>query len=392
MNSRGKDISSQTSWTLIHIITKLEIGGAQFATLDTLKKSALGFKDRILIAGPGGELDKEIKELHQGPTFFASCLKREIHPFMDLIAIFQIAGFLIKYKKMHPGTKVIVHTHCSKAGILGRLAAFLARSEIIVHTVHGYGYHQHPHRWLRPFFKFTERLCAQFTDAFSVDAQANKQQGAKEHLFSKAPVKVIYCGVNFDDFKGEVDPKIRDILNITPENRVVLHITNFKKQKNPMLFLEIAHKLSQHDPHLVFLVTGEGGLRDECETYATKHGFYKQMRFVGWRDDIPKLMRVSNLLLNTSSWEGLPQSFPQALLSGIPIVATHIDGASEIIVEQVNGSLCPPDSVNVFVKETLNWLSKEKIEPKQLTANIEPFLNTYTTQQIDELYLEIMRE
>ena len=130
----------------------------------------------------------------------------------------------------------------------------------------------------------------------------------------------------------------------------------------------------------------------ECEAYAKTHGFYEHIRFVGWRKDIPQLMRASNLLLNTSSWEGLPQSFPQALLSGIPIVATHIDGASEIIVEQVNGSLCPPDSVNVFVKETLNWLSKEKIEPKQLTANIEPFLNTYTTQQIDELYLEIMRE
>ena len=390
MKPLAKDIVPQASWALVHIITKMEIGGAQFATLDSLSKSALAFKDRILITGPGGRLDTKIREFHQGHTFFSSCLRKEIHPLMDLLAIFQIAGLLKKYKREHPKTKILVHTHCSKAGIIGRLAAFLARTELIIHTVHGYGYHRYPQRYLRPFFKFSERLCAQFTDAFSVDAKANKQQGVSDHLFSKAPVKVIYCGVNADAFGNGPAAKIREELNLGPDHHVVIHITNFKEQKNPKLFIKVAHRLCDLNPQIRFIVTGEDSLRSECEAYAKAHGFYEHIRFVGWRKDIPQLMRASNMLLNTSSWEGLPQAFPQALLSGIPIVATHIDGASEIIRDQVNGSLCPPGEVDSLVQETLSWLSKGKLDKKDLVKNIEPFLNTYTTQQIDELYLEMM--
>ena len=90
MTPSKKMQSNSCPWVLVHIITKLEIGGAQFATLDTLEKSAIPFKERILLCGPGGDLDQIARDLSNTETVFISSLQNTINPLQDCFALFKI--------------------------------------------------------------------------------------------------------------------------------------------------------------------------------------------------------------------------------------------------------------------------------------------------------------
>jgi len=383
------------NWLLVHIITKLEVGGAQFATLDTINHFSHNFGKCLLLSGPGGTLDKNIKDLCQAENRFVDSLGRAVNPFKDAKAFIEITNILKRYKKAHPEKKILVHTHCSKAGVIGRSAAACAGADAIVHTVHGYGYHRHPKWWLRPIFKAAERICAEFTHGFTVDSHANMLQGKKDDLFTNSPVEIIYCGVPFDKFHRQTEARTSnflDELDIPARHKIVIHLTNFKEQKNPRLFMHVAQNILRKNSDLTFLVSGDGPLRDECVEFSKVNGFAANMRFLGWRNDVPKLLQHSHLLLNTSSWEGLPQAFPQALLSGVPIVASDVDGAKEIIIPKTNGSLCPPSDTELFVKESLFWLADNAPSIDAAKEDIQHFSSQYTTSQLGQFYNEIIKK
>ena len=111
MNETQQEVLDLNSWVLVHIITKLEIGGAQFATFDALNHASLNFKDRLLLSGAGGALDRDLKKLCLTENRFIESLDREVNPINDLKAFLQITKLLWRYKKTHPERKLLVHTH-----------------------------------------------------------------------------------------------------------------------------------------------------------------------------------------------------------------------------------------------------------------------------------------
>ena len=199
-----------------HVITILELGGAQDNTLYTVSHMKPPFA-ASLVCGPGGILDEDVTRLGIKVRFVPS-LVRAVRPARDLAALRALVRI---FREERPD---IVHTHSSKAGILGRLAARRARVPRVVHTIHGYGFHAAQPRWQYRTFLGLERLAARFTDRFIAVSRANLEQGLALGLFTPEKVSLIRSGIalrEFDDamrtlidqwqHRGQVDERLAQV-------------------------------------------------------------------------------------------------------------------------------------------------------------------------------------
>ena len=159
----------------------------------------------------------------------------------------------------------------------------------------------------------------------------------------RAPGENVFCSVAFSDRTREASSRraeeVRADLNIAPGSPVVLGVSCLKPQKDPLAFVEVAKRVINQRPDSVFLLAGDGELRGEVESRIRQAGLERACRLLGWRRDIPDLLAASTVVAHTSRWEGLPQTFPQAMAAARPIVATDVDGAREAITHQENGLL-----------------------------------------------------
>ena len=191
--------------TVCHVITKLELGGAQEVAL-----YAVSHLDRkkfrpVLIAGPGGFLTEEARRLPGVQTIIVPSLGRQIHAISDLFALFHL---IILFRRLCPA---IVHTHSSKAGILGRWAAWLARVPVIIHTVHGFGITPAQPVWLRRILIMLERMTGWITTHWITVAQIDAQTGRQWQLFD-SNVSVIRPGIDPRPFQQPLEPSVRNNL------------------------------------------------------------------------------------------------------------------------------------------------------------------------------------
>jgi len=341
-------------WCVVHIVTRLDLGGAQLATLFEVEHSTFGSAPRYLLSGAGGLLDGETNQLSNVEHIVVSNLVREINLRRDLKAIFEIVGIL---RGLHKGKHLLVHTHSSKAGILGRIAAFFAGADLIVHSIHGFGHPHHGSKITRAFMWLAEYLTARITDGFTADSLANIQQAKREHLLGRAPSQVVYCGIDVDAFtrpQHARDTTLRS-LNVPVDSQVVINISCLKPQKNPVAYLQIAFLLNKSHPKAKFLLVGDGELRSELEDLIADMGLEETVLMLGWRRDISDLLHASDVFVLTSLWEGLPQTFFQAMAAGLPLVATAVDGTPEAITSGYNGYLFAPEDT-VGMASAINLL------------------------------------
>ena len=349
-------------WALVHVITKLELGGAQLATLKEVTRSQLPWKKRYLVYGGGGILDAEAEALPDVQCLEVSNLIRDLSPRKDIAALTELVRI---FRDIGKDGKFLVHTHSSKAGILGRVAARLAGADRVIHSIHGFGHSHHPNAIVRKDLWGAEKVASYCTDGFTGDSSANLVQGKEQCLIGKTPHGVVYCGVDTEEFRF-VDPDdghlqtLREDLSIARESHIILNISCLKPQKDPLTYVEVAERVLKEHPNTVFLLAGDGELRGELEATIEKLGIESSVRLLGWRRDIPSLLALSDIMVLTSLWEGLPQSFGQAMATGTPIVATRVDGAPEAIVEGVNGLLYDTKDVDGLSSGISRLLGDEK--------------------------------
>lgn len=337
---------------LLYIITKLELGGAQkqlLSLIGGLDKDK--FRVFLLTAGKGLLLPDALRI--DGLTVKKSgYLERPINPLKDLLALIEIYRF-IKYNNIG-----IVHTHSSKAGILGRLAGRLAGARIIIHTVHGWSFNGYQPALMRAFYLWLERLAARFTDKLIVVSNYDKEKGLDNRIASRNKYALIRYGIDYSQF----DIKGRDIkkeLGIRQDEPVAGMIACFKPQKSPQDFIKLASLIREGLPNAKFLLIGDGELRMEIETLINKLNLKESVILTGWRMDIPEILSTLDVFVLTSLWEGLPISALEAMASAKPVVATDTGGIAEAVTNGKTGFLFPPRNVDRLAKE-LAVLLKDK--------------------------------
>lgn len=344
---------------VLHLITKLEFGGAQQNTLYTVGHLNPQQFEIILAGGPGGFLDKEALLLprHAG-IFWLRYLKRPIRPWWDILALLELWLLLVKLKPH------IIHTHSSKAGIIGRWAAKLAGIPVIIHTYHGFGFHEHQNPIVRLVLAFIEKLSAKITTQLVYVSRSNMAYAQKWKIQAHNPPVLIRSGVDLnylDRLTTALRRQKRQELNIAPEAIVVTTIGNLKPQKNPLDFLAVARDLENQAPQAVFLFVGGTESSSSLAPLFTNEKTPKNLRFLGWRQDAREILNASDIFVLTSLWEGLPRSLVEALRLGLASCAYAADGIAEIIRHGENGLLAAPGCRRELSRQLLSLITDAKL-------------------------------
>jgi len=340
---------------VLQIITRLIVGGAQEHTMLT---AALLDPDRYavdIVSGPQtgseGSLIEEVRA-HGIPLTIEPALVREVNPLKDLQALFRLTCFIRR------GRYTIVHTNSSKAGILGRWAARLAGTPVIVHTVHGWGHHERQHPLVRRFYILLERATARITDKLIVVSPRNTEKGLADGIGTPEKYITIRSGIELDRFLKPTRPReaVREELGIPPDVPVVGTVTRLSPQKAPLDFVDAAAHVAARRPDVHFVIVGDGPLRAEMEAAIAVRSLTDRVHLTGLRRDVPDLMHSFDVFALTSLWEGLPRVLPQAMTTGLPIVATAVDGNAEAVTDGVNGFLTPPGDPQAMAAALLRLL------------------------------------
>ncbi len=379
----------------VHIITKMELGGAQQNTLFTVTHLQDDEFQPYLLAGPGGEL---FEEARAAPRFhLVPDLIREVRPLSDARALLQIRNLLKKIKAEEPAdAPLIVHTHSSKAGILGRLAAAGTGLPIIIHSIHGYGFHDRQAAPVRWFYILLERLISRCTTFFIAVAQANIEKGIRLKLFDRQRVRRIRSGIHIDEFARSAVPRaeLRRQLGIAPDCPLVIMVACLKPQKAPLDFVRVCSRIAARVPRTRFLLAGDGQLRSALEREVRAAGLSETFQLLGWRQDIASLLHASDLLVLTSLWEGLPRVIPQAMSAGLPVVVTRVDGSPEAVKENESGFVLEPGDIGGIAEKAIYLLEnpeKAREMGRAGRARVGEFdIFTMVAEQ-EELYREQLR-
>lgn len=327
--------------TIVHAITRLENGGAQRHALHIVENLPKD-KFRVVLAyGPGGYLDPVAHTLPEVELWPIAALQRSLKPTADLSALWQ---FRSKLKELR-GSPIIVQTHSSKVGVLGRLGASFSGVKARIHTVHGFGFHAGSSAFSQRLLKHVEKRSARFSDWNLCVSEHDLRFGVRHGLLQEDNSSIIHAGVDLDAHAP--DPKkglsLRTELGIEPNARVISTIACLKPQKAPLDFVRCARRIHELLPDVHFIYVGDGELKSALLEEVESVGRLRdKFHFLGWTERINHVLSASNLFLLLSLWEGLPRALIEARAAGLPCVATRICGNPEAVVDGVNGLLVPP--------------------------------------------------
>lgn len=336
---------------ILHIITKLELGGAQKNTIFTVEH--LQQKCRTdLLCGSGGMLDDCAKKKITN-IYFIKELIREINIVKDIKAFFKIFNYIKK------NNFNIVHTHSSKAGILGRTAAKLAGVKIIIHTVHGWSFNDTQKFYIKYLYIILEKIVSLFTNKIISVSKECIKYGIKYGIGDISKYELIHSGVDYNEII-ELSNKNSEFLNFKNKfflnsNEILIgSISCFKPQKNLIDILNIAKIVVNQIPDIKFIIVGDGVQRKYFENKIIEYNLSDKVILTGWLQNPYILLKQFKLFLLTSLWEGLPRVFIESIILEIPILTYHIQGATEVIINNVTGY--------IFEKYDFEQMSEKIIE------------------------------
>jgi glycosyltransferase involved in cell wall biosynthesis len=378
-----------------HIITRLILGGAQENTLLTVEDQQRDYGDRVvLITGPGlgpeGSLEDRARQngvdLRLIPEF-----RRNLHPARDWSSYRQLVRLL---KELKPD---LVHTHASKAGILGRWAA-AAVGIPAVHTIHGASFHvgQHPlAHWL---YRQLEWHAARSTRKFICVADAMTDQYVAAGIAPRDRFVTISSGFDVTPFLVPPRPpqEVRRQWGLKETDVVIGKVARLFHLKGHQQLLAAAPAVVQACPNVKFLWVGDGILRGEFEQEIARLGLTDHFVLTGLvpPHEVAMLLHAMDMVVHTSLWEGLARVLPQALIAGKPVISYDIDGAREVVLPRQTGLLVPSGSVEPLAEAMIELATHPEWRIAWGAAGRERFTEQFRhqrmTEQIRRVYADVL--
>ena len=381
-----------------HIITRLILGGAQENTLYT----AIGQHrdprfDVTLFVGvdEAGEGDLFAQAKAAGiKLVVVPTLVRPIRPTADAAAYRQLRRLL------SDGRFDVVHTHSSKAGILGRMAARSARIPVVVHTLHSLVFHEYQSAWKNALYIWVKRRCAPMADVL-ISVNQQTARGALARGIGRPNQHItIFSGMDLDNFLGVqasmTVPEAKIRARIAPDALVVGKIARFFPLKGHEQFLASAKEIARLEPRVTFLLVGDGPLRSEFEAEANRAGLGARIVYAGRvaPEDVPALIHAMDVVVHTSLREGIARVLPQAGAVGKPVVTFRLDGAPEVIGDGVSGFLVPPLDTASLARRVVELLRDPETRHRFGAAGrafaTEHFALETMVERINTVYLDVL--
>lgn len=372
---------------ILHLITRLAVGGAQDNTFISVAK---GDRQRFTIhlashpEGAWRERALAIADVfHPLPN-----LVNPINPLLDAQALGAIVG-LLRQEKYD-----LIHTHSSKAGILGRIAAKIVGVPV-VHTIHGFSFHDFMPWWQRQIYINLEKAMQPLTDFTVTVSELNRQQGASLGILDLSKSQTVYSGIDFNKLDIPTDIEAMKVaLGIPPGWRSILMVGRLDPQKAPQYLIAAFAQVLEYCPQTILLLVGEGEQQSQLEAQAAELGIASQVKFLGFREDIPAILQTADIFALSSLWEGLGRAMTEAMLLAKPVVVPDIYGIPEIVHHQETGLLFPPKDVPqlakhlVFLLQNPTKAAQLGNQARQLTRGL--FDAKIMVEQLENIYTKLL--
>jgi glycosyltransferase involved in cell wall biosynthesis len=379
---------------LLHVITRLDPGGSAENTLLSVALADRRHYAVDLAFGPTRDLG--------GPTAKAArtCagrwveiprLVRHISPLADMRAVWDL------WQLMRQGKYHLVHTHTSKAGVVGRLAAFLARVPAVVHTSHGHVFYGYYGPALSRFFVWVEKAAAHLADRIvaltAVDAAEHVDLG----VASPAKFTVVHSGVDFTPLEQECGSAeaCRRQLGLDPQGPVVGTVGRLTAIKAQDDLLIAFSQVLQQVPQANLLIVGDGEERGRLEDLACRLGLQERTVFVGWRDDLARVLHAMDIFAFPSLNEGMGKALVEAMYCGVAPVATRVGGVPELVEDGRQGLLVPPSRPDLLAQAITRLLGDKPLRlrlGKAARDKAAGYGAETMIQRLEALYETVLRE
>lgn len=380
---------------VVHYITRLIVGGAQENTLSTVEDQHHLFGDRVtLITGPGlgpeGSLEDRARRGGLDLRIMDAS-RRSIHPWRDWRTYRQLVGLL---KEINPD---LLHTHSSKAGIIGRIAA--ARLNLpCVHTIHGASFHVGQSALAFKLYQWLERRAAPATDRFISVCDAMTDQYVQACIAPREKFATVYSGFDVEPFLLPPRPpqQVRAELGLKPDDVVIGKVARLFPLKGHEFLIRAAKPVIERCPNVRFLLVGDGILRHQFEAELVASGIRDRFVFAGLvpPTQVPELIHAMDVVVHTSVWEGLARVLPQGLIAGKPVVSYDIDGAREVVLPDQTGFLLPRESINELSAALITLTNdsdlRHRLGESGRARFTEQFRHQTMTRQIREVYADVL--
>jgi len=372
---------------IVHIQVLPILSGVQRAMLDLLIRLDPADYDISVICSGQGALTETLTE-HSIRWIALPELARSINPYYDVIA------FLKLYKLLKRHKFDLVHTHSSKPGVIGRLAARAAGVKAIVHTVQGFAFHENSTRLKKLFIGIIERI-AGLACHMVVFVNDKDLADANELKIVPAGKTIKICnGVDVNAFCHGSNGANNSENNKIASEKYVGMIARLWEQKAPEYFIAAIPEILKEVPDAKFLVIGDGPLKSDLLQLSKKLQVDKSVRFLGWRQDVPSLLKRMDVYVLPSLWEGLPISILEAMCAGKPVVATNIKGNNELVMDGDTGFLVEPKNAAQISAAVVKLLKNRKLAEKMGQSGRKRVESHFdikeTVRQTENLYLRLL--
>lgn len=374
---------------VLHIQLFPMLSGAQKVSLDEFLQLSNEFHFSLICKEHGALVSRAL-ELGVDCQFVPT-LCREVNPIKDLRSLYAL------YKLIKMGGFDIVHTHSSKTGVLGRLAAKMAGVKLVVHTVHGFSFPAAKGKFQRWLFRSLELFARRFTDRLIVLNSSDEKIAVMELGFDSDVVKVIPNGIDLDVYRPMCSQDKRSMRNksmgLPGEVLMGVMVGRLCEQKNPNLVLEALGSLAGSNllPNdFQFHFIGDGPLRESLENRAHELNLAHVVVFKGWITDVHKLLPAYDFLVLPSRWEGLPLAVLEGMACGLPCIVSDIPANGACVTNEVEGYLFGIDSVQGLATALVRIFSLEERRRLSLQARSRveaEFAISKRTRSVKALYL-----
>ena len=368
---------------VLHVITHLDNGGAQANTLLSVVGLDRGRYRVDLAAGPGVLQDQAAASADR--LVVLPYFRRSLSSLGDLraaVALWRLVG-----------TYDVVHTHGSKAGVIGRLAARLRGLPAVVHTIHGFPVHDYMPRLERHLLLGLERLAARCADRIVCVCHANAAEALALDVARPEQLRVVVSGVPSELVRSGRGDAVRAELGIPAGAPVVGTVTRLMEQKAPLDFVAAARRVTAAHPEVHVVMVGDGPLRDRVAAAAAG---IPRLHLLGYRTDVPDVLAMLDVVAFSSLWEGLGRALTEAVLAAKPVVATAVNGVPDLVVDGETGYLTTAGRPDELADRILNLLARPDRGAAMGLAGASRVAGRYDVQEmvagLDQLYQEVLGE
>ncbi|MCM8535340.1 MAG: glycosyltransferase family 4 protein [Lentisphaeraceae bacterium] len=349
---------------ICHLITRMIIGGAQENTLYSCQGQIENGHDVTLATGPTTGPEGKLLDNQKVPGLKVDILPnmvRELNPVKDIKVYFDLK----KYFKENQFD--VVHTHASKAGIIGRAAAWAVGIPAVVHTVHGPAFHRYEKAWKNKVYISAEKFAAKRCHKILCVADAMTKQFLDAGISTADMYRTVYSGMNLEDYLSlSGKSSVRQELGIPKDAIVIGKIARLFELKGHEFLIKAAKKIVEQNPKVHFLFVGDGLLKDELVKEIAELGLSNHFHMPGLIPpyDVPKYVDAMDIVCHLSLREGLPRAVVQGLAAEKPVVTYNLDGAPEVVFNEKTGFICPPETVTEVQDSLIKLVESQEIRDK----------------------------